>query len=139
MKAKADALIEQLYNHSGQSMDATKWANLFSFDVMGEIGFSKDFHSIRSGQEHPASKAVHDHLAILGVMQTVPWLLNLLSIIPGAAAGFSEFFSVCEQEMAEKERVRIAIMQLFSPRPQIDSSNRPGTARKYPRMLLRGF
>jgi len=83
------------------------WANLFAFDVMGEIGFGKDYNTITSGQEHPAIKNIHEHVAALGLLQTVPWLLNLLGAIPGAAAGFSEFFGICQREIDEKERVRI--------------------------------
>jgi hypothetical protein len=78
---------------------------LFAFDVMGSAGFGKAFNGLDSGVEHPASKGVHDHMAMLGMLQTVPWLLNLLGSIPGAAAGFSEFFGVCGMEMTEKERV----------------------------------
>ena len=90
-------------------MDVTKWANLLAFDIMGEIGFGKDFETITSGQEHLAIKGLHEHVSLLGLLQTVPWLLNLLGAIPGAAAGFQEFFSTCQKEMDEKERVRTAL------------------------------
>lgn len=107
VKSKADVLIRQLYGSTGSSVDITKWSMLFAFDIMGEVGFGKDFNSLASGQEHPAIKGIHEHIAVLGVLQTVPWFLNLLGTIPGAAASFSEFFSVCEKELEEKERVSI--------------------------------
>jgi hypothetical protein len=91
-------------------MNITKWASLFAFDIMGEIGFGKDFNSVASGHEHPAIKSVHEHVAVLGLLQTVPWFLNLMGAIPGAAAGFSDFFGICQREMDEKERVRICDM-----------------------------
>ncbi|KAF2689772.1 cytochrome P450 67 [Lentithecium fluviatile CBS 122367] len=103
IKNKVDAFIEQLQRREGSPTEITKWANLFAFDVMGEIGFGKDFHGITSGEEHPAIKGIHEHVAVLGLLQTVPWLLNLLSAIPGAAAAFSEFFGTCKREMDEKE------------------------------------
>jgi hypothetical protein len=38
-------------------------------------------------------------------MSTVPWLLNVLGSIPGAAAGYSEFFSFCAGQIREKHKV----------------------------------
>lgn len=74
---------------------------------MGEVGFGKDFGSLARGQEHPAVEAIHEHMAVLGVLQTVPWFLNVLGSIPGAAASFSEFFRICESEIEEKEKVTL--------------------------------
>ncbi|KAF1962854.1 cytochrome P450 67 [Byssothecium circinans] len=104
IKAKTDMLVEKIRELNGKQIDMTKWSMLFGFDVMGEVGFGKDFGSLTSGQEHPAIKAIHEHIAVLGVFQTVPWLMNLLGSIPGAAASFAEFFGMCEKEMVEKEK-----------------------------------
>ena len=76
----------------------------FSFDVMGEIGFSKDFNNLSSGVEHVAIQAVHEHMTMLGIMSTVPWLLNALSCIPGAIAGYAPFFNFCSREVKVKEK-----------------------------------
>jgi hypothetical protein len=72
---------------------------------MGEVGLGTDFNGLNSGEQAAAAKAIDDHFALLGVLQTTPWLLNLLGTIPGAAAGFSNFFGICEREIAKKERV----------------------------------
>lgn len=76
-----------------------------SFDIMGDVGFGKDFDSVASGTEHPAIKGVHDHMAVLGVLSNVPWLLNLLACIPGATAGYAGFFSWCANEIKAKRKV----------------------------------
>ncbi|KAF2793406.1 cytochrome P450 [Melanomma pulvis-pyrius CBS 109.77] len=102
IKAKADLFKSQLLNNAGKSMDMSAWSMFFSFDVMGEVGFGKDFNNLVSGVEHSAIKGVHSHMAMLGIMSTVPWLLNVLSSIPGAAAGYSEFFSFCAGQIREK-------------------------------------
>ncbi|KAF1830897.1 cytochrome P450 67 [Decorospora gaudefroyi] len=104
IKAKADLFKDQLAKHEGQPMDMSAWAMFFSFDVMGEIGFGKDFNNLVSGVEHSAIKGVHAHMTMLGIMSTVPWLLNVLSSIPGAAAGYSEFFSFCAGQIREKHQ-----------------------------------
>lgn len=88
-------------------MDITSWANLVAFDIMGEVGIGKDFNNLKSGSEHPAIKAIHEHMTILGIVSLVPWLLYILSCIPGAAAGYTGMFKLCSDQLAEKEKVRL--------------------------------
>lgn len=76
-----------------------------SFDIMGEVGFGKDFGGVSSGTEHPAIKGIHSHMEILGIMSHLPWLLNLLSRVPGAAAPYAGFFGWCAAEIKAKQRV----------------------------------
>ncbi|EOA83112.1 uncharacterized protein SETTUDRAFT_21815 [Exserohilum turcica Et28A] len=104
IKAKADVFKNQLASKGASSMDASTWSMFFSFDVMGEVGFGKDFNNLQSGVEHVAIKGVHSHMTMLGIMSTVPWLLNVLSSIPGAAAGYSDFFSFCSSQIREKHK-----------------------------------
>jgi cytochrome P450 len=70
---------------------------------MGDIGFGKDFSNLTSGVEHPAIAQIHKHMSILGVFQTLPWLMNILGSIPGAASSFAEFFEFCAKQMQEKK------------------------------------
>ncbi|KAJ4350581.1 hypothetical protein N0V95_004632 [Ascochyta clinopodiicola] len=99
----ADAFMRQL-RQSSQPFDISAWSMYYSFDVMGEVGLGKDFDNLSSGQEHPAIKGVHDHMTMLGILSTVPWLLNVLGSIPGAAAGYSSFFNFCSTEIQAKNR-----------------------------------
>ncbi|KAF3044325.1 hypothetical protein E8E12_007952 [Didymella heteroderae] len=103
IKIKADAFMRQL-RQSTKPFDASAWSMFYSFDVMGEVGLGKDFNNLTSGQEHPAIKGVHDHMTMLGILSTVPWLLNVLSSIPGAAAGYSSFFHFCSSEIRAKNK-----------------------------------
>jgi hypothetical protein len=77
----------------------------FSFDTMGDVGFSKDFGNMKTGEEHPALQQMHGHLWMLGVVQAVPWLPNLLSGIPEADRGIKGFYELCNGVLAEKQRV----------------------------------
>ena len=101
VKVRADALMRQL-RQSSQPFDASAWSMYYSFDVMGEVGLGKDFGNLSTGKEHPAIKGVHDHMNMLGILSTVPWLLNMLGSIPGAAAGYQSFFSFCANEIKAK-------------------------------------
>ncbi|CAG8384457.1 unnamed protein product [Penicillium salamii] len=104
VKAKADQLALHLNKNLGQPIDASAWAMFLSFDIMGAVGFGKEFNNLGTGIEHPAIKGVHDHMGILGVLGHVPWFLNLASRIPGAASGYSSFFKWCGDEIERKQK-----------------------------------
>ena len=105
------------------------------FDVMGDVGFGKDFNNLGSGVEHPAIKAVHSHMTMLGILSTVPWLLNILGSIPGAAAGYSEFFSFCADQIREKRQV---CCERKYPKTSETNTHRPGIRRNTLKTSCRG-
>ncbi|KAI9878167.1 MAG: hypothetical protein M1830_001736 [Pleopsidium flavum] len=104
IKSCTDLFMSQLKARAGTSVNITEWSMLFSFDVMGEVGFSKDFGNLASGREHSAIKGIHDHMAIMGLLSNVPWLLNMLGSLPGLAGGYTGFFNWCSNEIKEKQR-----------------------------------
>lgn len=77
----------------------------YSFDVMGEVGFSKDFGNLTTGVEHSAIKPIHEHIKIIGVLSPIPWLMNILGSIPGAANTYLEIFNFCSDEIRAKQKV----------------------------------
>ncbi|EGR44824.1 uncharacterized protein TRIREDRAFT_69648 [Trichoderma reesei QM6a] len=107
IKTKVNLLLSKIAEHSGRPMDMTEYSMFFGFDVMGEIGFSKDFHMLESESEHPAIKGVHESMLAIGVLGTVPWLLSMISKVPGAAAGFSRFTTWCHQQLQEKRKATV--------------------------------
>ncbi|PYH85341.1 cytochrome P450 [Aspergillus uvarum CBS 121591] len=105
IKAKADQLASHITANLGNTIDATAWSMFVSFDVMGDVGFGKDFGNLTTGVEHPAIKGIHDHMAVLGVLGHVPWFLNLASRFPGATAAYSGFFKWCGDEIERKQKI----------------------------------
>ncbi|KAI3392598.1 hypothetical protein diail_5472 [Diaporthe ilicicola] len=102
INSKVDEFIEQLSNRG--TVDATAWSMLLAFDIMGKVGFGKEFYGVSKGQEHPAIEGVHSSMNILGVMSHIPWLLNMMGKIPGAAAAYQEFFAWCGSEIEAKKK-----------------------------------
>lgn len=102
IKRRVDEFVSQVSKI--KTLDATAWSMYLSFDIMGEVGFGKDFGGIASGTEHPAIKGIHSHMEILGIMSHVPWFLNLISRVPGAAASYAGFFSWCAAEIKAKQK-----------------------------------
>ena len=76
-----------------------------SFDIMGDVGFGKDFHNLTTGVEHPAIKGVHDHMAAGATLLQVPWFLYILCRIPGAVSSYRSFFKWCADEIERKQKV----------------------------------
>ncbi|KAB8275495.1 cytochrome P450 [Aspergillus minisclerotigenes] len=103
--AQAKKLIAQVEANQGKPLDATTWSMLFTFDIMGDIGFGKDFGNLTTGKAHPVISAVRDHMRVIAVVSHLPWLLNMLGKIPGAAAGYQGFFKWCTDQVETKRKV----------------------------------
>jgi len=105
IKAKADLLISQINANLGKPLDVTAWSMFLNFDIMGDVGFGKDFNNLRTGIKHPAIKGIHDSIAVVGVLSHIPWLLNIVGRIPFATAGYSPFLRWCADKMKHKQKV----------------------------------
>ncbi|KAI2629259.1 putative benzoate 4-monooxygenase cytochrome P450 [Hypomontagnella submonticulosa] len=103
IKALADQFVSQISQRKGL-IDVTAWSMFLSFDIMGDVGFGKRFDCVSTGIEHPAIKAIHDHMIVLGIMSHVPWLINMLARIPGVTAGYASFFNYCHSQIAAKQK-----------------------------------
>ncbi|KAF2036184.1 cytochrome P450 [Setomelanomma holmii] len=104
IKSQVDELVKQLVSRQGQSIDVTKWSLFYSFDTMGSVGFRKDFGNMILGQEHPALQQMHEHLWMLGVLQAIPWLPNLLSGLPEADRSIKGFHDLHNNILTEKQK-----------------------------------
>ncbi|KAJ4321021.1 hypothetical protein N0V94_003079 [Neodidymelliopsis sp. IMI 364377] len=104
IKAKVDMLIERLKAQAGRPIDATAWSMFFSFDVMGDLSFGQDFGNLATGKEHPGIRSMHSYLWLFGVLSPVPWLMNLLMALPGAARALIDLDSVCLDVLERKEK-----------------------------------
>ncbi|KAF4303033.1 Cytochrome P450 [Botryosphaeria dothidea] len=99
-----DKLVKQLQSRKDQVIDLQKWASFFSFDVMGDVGLGKGFGTLDTGEDHPGIAAVHDAMYSVGLMTPVPWLISLLTAIPGAASAIVDFQKYCADAVDEKEK-----------------------------------
>lgn len=106
LKAKLDLFMERLSGNAGKPMNVTEWAMFYSFDIMGEVGFSTDFQSLQKGVEHEATKPLHESMGLAyNVGATMPWLLCLVLRIPGAAGPMEKFVKLCSQPLEAKRKV----------------------------------
>jgi hypothetical protein len=98
-------LIRQLHERESKSIDVTQWTQYYTFDVMGEIAFQKDFRQLEDGAEHFAITAMHAQLEQIGLLGVIPWLLHLLVRIPGLAGPFEVFNKYCVEQIEQRKAV----------------------------------
>lgn len=91
VQRKVDILIQQLLKRQDQSVDITQWATYFTFDVMGEVAFGRDFKQLDDAAEHFAISALHAQMDDIGFLGAVPWLMHLLICIPGLRGPYEIF------------------------------------------------
>ncbi|KAL1962758.1 hypothetical protein VTN77DRAFT_9212 [Rasamsonia byssochlamydoides] len=103
VRSKVDVLISQLRARIQQPVDITQWTMYLTFDVMGLVGFDKDFHQLEDAAEHSAIKGLHDQMSAIGILSAVPWLLSLLGSIPGLSGSYGLFMNYCAQQVEEKK------------------------------------
>jgi cytochrome P450 len=58
----------------GSSVDMSKWAQLFAFDVIGEVTFSKPFGFLAAGKDDGSFQAIDEALVSASWIGQVPWL-----------------------------------------------------------------
>lgn len=97
-------LIEQITAFNGQPVNVTKWFNLYSFDVMGDLAFGKSFDMLETTQDHWAIKLLNDALEPLGFLFPV-WFFRTLTAIPGLSRGWWRFIAFCGQSIEQRTKV----------------------------------
>lgn len=56
-----------------------------------------------TGVEHPAVDGLHWAMATAGLVTTLPWLMNMLRVVPGATGKFERFASWCYEQLKLKQ------------------------------------
>ncbi|KAF9889645.1 hypothetical protein FE257_007153 [Aspergillus nanangensis] len=95
-------LINRLSEFKGQSVDISKWFNLWSFDVMGDLAFGRPWGMLESAEEHWAIKLLNEGQDFLGYALP-PWFARLLILsIPGIMGSYTRFIRYCADQMKDR-------------------------------------
>lgn len=95
-------------------INITQWSMFLTFDIMGAVGFGKEFRMLDNGTEHSAIKGLHDQMLVLGILSSIPWLLSMLGAIPGLAGSYVLFTKWCADQAEQKEKVNFEETFLLS-------------------------
>ncbi|KAL3464725.1 cytochrome P450 [Aspergillus heterothallicus] len=94
-------LVDRLTEMEGQPVNAKKWFNLYSFDVMGDLSFGKGFGSLERKEYHWAIRLLNATTDFVGLYLPA-WASLLLTRIPGAMTDFQKFLEFCGQRLMER-------------------------------------
>lgn len=91
---------------AGKPVNVTEWMAWTAYDLMGIVGFGRDFGQLAGGGvEHWAVRALKAQQMFFGVLKPVPWLMNAAANIPGADASVRPFVDYCKGLVEEKKAV----------------------------------
>lgn len=99
------AFIARLGEHRGQPINAAKWINYYSYDVMGDLAFGKDFGMLKSGEQHFVVELLDDALDVQG-LKLPTWLFRMLIAVPGLTDKYMKFIQYCDEQLAAKMQER---------------------------------
>ena len=98
-------LLSRIHGFDGQPVNVSKWFNLYTFDVMGDLAFGTSFKMLETSEEHWAIKLLNGGMEPLSWMFPM-WLFRLLSAIPGAMSDYWRFIDYCAKRLEERMNVR---------------------------------
>ncbi|KAH6637784.1 cytochrome P450 [Boeremia exigua] len=87
------------------SVRITNWVNFYSFDVMGDIGFSRSFGMLEKGEEDPMIKLLYASMEPLSTFGHIPWALNLITRTSAGAKPLIEHINWTAKVLKERKAI----------------------------------
>jgi tryprostatin B 6-hydroxylase len=106
MRVYRDKLVAQIDASRGQPVNITKWFNLYSFDVMGDLAFATSFNMLDANEEHWAIKLLNEGVTPLGWMFPM-WFFRVMTAIPGLSSDWWKFIGYCSKKLEQRINVRL--------------------------------
>ncbi|OCK75773.1 putative cytochrome P450 [Lepidopterella palustris CBS 459.81] len=95
------ALVDRIAGMVDRPVHVSQWFNYYSFDVMGELAFNKDFEMLSSGQQHWAIGLLNESMRLQG-LKLPTWILRMLLAVPGLAQKYWKFIGYCDGQVEER-------------------------------------
>ena len=99
-----DKLIAQIETFDGRPINVSKWFNLYSFDIMGDLAFGASFNMLEASEEHWAIKLLNEGIEPLAYLFPI-WFFRVLTAIPGLTRDWWRFIDYCAQRVDERRQV----------------------------------
>lgn len=98
--------MEQLKNEAKKpSVRITNWVNFYSFDVMGDVGFSRSFGMVEKGEEADVIKLLHESMEPLSIFGHINWALNLVTRTDAGAKALVDHINWTADVLKERSKV----------------------------------
>ena len=98
-------LLSRIQGFDGQPVNVSKWFNLYTFDVMGDLAFGTSFKMLETSEEHWAIKLLNEGMEPLSWMFPM-WFLRLMTAVPGLMRDFWRFLDYGAKRVEERMNVR---------------------------------
>lgn len=69
--------LRKIDDLDGSPTDWTMFSSLIAFDITGQIAFSTDFGSVRSGEKTKLQKSIHNMFEGIAGLAHLPWITSL--------------------------------------------------------------
>ena len=102
----------ELFFFDGQSVNITKYFNLYSFDIMEDLAFGASFQMLESNEEHWAIKLLNDGIEPLGYFFPT-WFFRIMVAIPSLMNDWWKFIHYCSHMLDERIKVRCICKKRF--------------------------
>ncbi|OJI80896.1 hypothetical protein ASPTUDRAFT_789965 [Aspergillus tubingensis CBS 134.48] len=96
-------LVDQLMKREGQPVNVTKWFDLYTYDVMGDLAFGEGFGCLEQGEYHWATQIMMETMDFVGSYLPM-WLFRMVLEVPGLKSGWYKFLEYCEMRLVERMR-----------------------------------
>ncbi|KAH7015832.1 cytochrome P450 67 [Ilyonectria destructans] len=107
-------LLTQIEIKEGRPIDISKEFNLYSFDIMGNLAFGKDFNMVKTQEMHPAMNLLHSSTKLVGIFSHLSWIFLIAKKIPGLTAEYNTFEKWLDQQVLERMENEPEIPDVFS-------------------------
>lgn len=114
MTGYTDTLIEQLRSFSGQPLNASKWFNYYSFDVMGDLAYGESFDMLKNGESHWAIDLLNEGQGGMRPLGPIAWLFGILIRTPVLNAGYKKFVQFCEDKIENRKKMKPELPDITS-------------------------
>ena len=104
MKVYCHKLLAQIEAFHGQPVNVSKWFNLYTFDVMGDLAYGNSFKMLDNSEEHWAIKLLNEGMDPLSYMFPM-WFFKLMTKIPTLMRDWWKFLDYCSQRAEERMNV----------------------------------
>ncbi|KAL5359064.1 cytochrome P450 [Aspergillus floccosus] len=106
-------LVERLADMRGQAVDARKWVNLYSFDVMGALTFGEGFGCLERGEPHWAIRMLDATMRQIGLFVPI-WVMLGMNAVPGLSKDWWGFLEFCGKMLVHRVKNKPAIPDVSS-------------------------
>ncbi|KAF2278282.1 cytochrome P450 [Westerdykella ornata] len=97
-------LISKLLEHAHEpSIRISNWVNFFSFDLMGDIGYSRSFHMLEKGEEDKWITLVHKSMGAMTFLNHLPYVMSTATRL-GAAKDILDFMAFTSETLRERKK-----------------------------------